>query len=158
MTGNRLSSIRLPAKPLSISLEALMPRVQPLAPCLALFLLAALMVSCGSTPSDYLRSLAVTPTAATGHAQFTATGTRINGSTISSVPVLWWNTPPWTTNPTPSPAFTIDDNGNTVCISTPAIAGTFSIWATAPVNPNSPASQMTGKTPQVVAMAQLTCP
>jgi hypothetical protein len=74
-------------------LEALMRRVQPLAPWALLFLIAA-MVACGGRPSTFLKSLTVSPSAADGQVQFRASGTRVNGSRLSSVAVLWWNRPP----------------------------------------------------------------
>jgi hypothetical protein len=115
------------------------------------------MVACGGRPSTFLKSLTVSPTAADGQVQFRASGTRVNGSQLSSVAVLWWNSPPWTTNPTPL-GITIDENGNATCPTNPVITGRFPVWATAPVDPNTPVSQMTAMTPQVVGTAQLTCP
>jgi len=135
-----------------------MRKARLLLPWVAVLFIAAAMVGCGSTPSSYLQSVAISPSAASGSVQFVATGTRINGSKVSPVSALWWNSQPWTTNPTTAPAFTVDENGNAVCMSNPVIGGTFPVWATAPVNPNTAASQMGSMTPQVVGTATITCP
>jgi len=136
-----------------------MPQVQP--PVFRIVLLwsallsiALVLVACG-TNSSLLKSVTITPSTASGQAQFTAVGMRVNGSTVDPAAVLWWNSMPWSTLPTPPPGITIDTTGKATCLS---VAGTFTVWATAPTNQSSPLSQMTMSTPQVVGTAQITCP
>ncbi len=129
-----------------------------------LCLLCAACLSCGS--STGLKSVTITPATAdaksspNGQVQFTAMGTS-HGST-GSVPVnvRWWNSRPWFTAPTPTPAneINIDDNGIATCTNIPGLSGTFTIWATAPKDQSIDPSQMKQSTPQVTGVAQMTCP
>jgi hypothetical protein len=131
-----------------------MCRVRPLVLWIILLLMAAGMLACGLNSSQ-LKSLTVSPSMAQGNTQFTAIGIRVNGERVSPVSALWWNIPPWTTIPTTPPGFQIDSNGNATCLS---LAGTFMVYAAAPVNSHVPLSQMTLTTAQVVGSAQITCP
>lgn len=131
-----------------------MSRVRPLVLWIVLLLMAAGMLACGLN-SNLLKSLTVSPSMGQGNTHFTASGTRVNGGQVSAVSALWWNIQPWSTFPTPPPAFTIDSNGNATCLS---VAGTFLVYATAPADARVPLSQMTSSTAQVVGTAQITCP
>jgi len=131
-----------------------MIRVRPLVLWIVLLLMAAGMLACGLN-SSLLKSMAVSPSMSQGNTQFTATGIRVNGERVSPVSAIWWNIQPWTTFPTTPAGFQIDSNGNATCLS---VAGTFLVYATAPVNSHVPLSQMTSTTAQVLGTAQITCP
>ena len=130
-----------------------MCRVRPLVLWIILLLMAAGMLACGLN-SNRLKSLTVSPSMGLGNTQFTATGIRINGERVSPVSAIWWNIQPWTNLPITPPGFNIDSNGNAACLK----AGTFLVYATAPVNSHVPLSQMTSTTAQVVGSAQIICP
>jgi len=127
----------------------------------AIFVLATLAMSCGgvstSDPSRTLVSIQVTPSAATGQAQFTAIGTFSDGSK-APVTALWTLNPPFTLTPaTPVPGWiSLSSTGKAQCTGAAGnpIAG---IWATAPVDPRIPISKMTMNTKNVSGTAQLTC-
>jgi hypothetical protein len=122
-------------------------------PCSVVLLIAFSMLACGSGSSNQLQSVSVSPATASGQAQFTATGTYSNGSKVAPLTALWSQNSPWSQGV--ANEFSLDTNGKASCL---ALAGTFMIQATAPVDPHEPLSQMGPTTPQVYGTAQLTCP
>jgi hypothetical protein len=62
--------------------------------CGLLLLVVASVLSCGANHGQ-LKSISISPAAATGQAQFTATGTYSDGSKVSSLPALWSEGNPW---------------------------------------------------------------
>jgi len=86
--------------------------------------------------------------------QFTATGTYSDGSSSSSLSVLWSIYGPFETLPLPS-GITLSGSGLAPCT---GFVGTVPITATAPVDPTVPITSMTMSTPYVSGSAQLTCP
>lgn len=128
-----------------------------LVPRFALVLIALTMLACGSG-NRQLQSLSISPATASTQVQFTAMGTFSGSSHPAAVNALWWANPPWTSPPTTVPSvITLSSSGLAQCNSF-APAGTYMIWAVAPVDPRVPLSQVSMTTPQVVATAQLTCP
>lgn len=125
-----------------------------LLPCGILLVIALSLLACGN--SRQLQSLSISPATANGQVQFNAIGTFSGSSQTSAVSALWWTTQPWTYPPTPF-IITVSSSGLAQCTAF-APAGTYMVWAVAPVNPNAPLSAMTMTTLQVVATAQLTCP
>jgi hypothetical protein len=127
-----------------------------------LFCVAAAQLSCGSNSG--LQSITIAPASAdaknfpSGQVPFTATGVYAGSSQSVPVSVLWWNEPPWApVAATPSSApFDITAAGIATCVQ--GASGTFTVWATAPVDRWLPASQMTADTPRRTATAQITCP
>ena len=130
-----------------------MRRLGFLFPCSVVLLIAFFMLACGSGSSNQLQSVSVSPATATGQAQFTATGTYTNGSKVTPLTALWSQNSPW--SQVIAKDFALDANGKASCLT---VAGTFTIQATAPVDPHEPLSQMMPTTPQVYGTAQLTCP
>ena len=122
-------------------------------PCSVVLLIAFFMPACGSGSSNQLQSVSVSPATATGQAQFTATGTYTNGSKVTPLTALWSQNSPW--SQVIAKGFSLDANGKASCLT---LAGTFTVQATAPVDPHEPLSQMVPTTPQVFGTAQLTCP
>jgi hypothetical protein len=129
--------------------------------CSIPLLIAFFMLACGS--SSQLQSVSISPATAdakdyaNGQVQFTATGTQKDGSQVKPLTALWTPAPPWSLTPQqPWPAITLDSTGLASCGS--ANPGTYTIVATAPVDPHFPLSQMTMSTPQVGGAATLTCP
>jgi hypothetical protein len=134
-----------------------MSKPTPLLPCIALFLIIPSMLACGGG-NRQLQSLSISPATASTQVQFTAIGTFSGSGHTSAVSALWWPNQPWTYPPTPIPqVITLSSTGLAQCTSF-APAGTYMIWAVAPVDPGVPLSQVSMTTPQVVATAQLTCP
>jgi len=131
-----------------------------LCPLVALSLISAMSLSCGSNSG--LKSVTVTPAAAdaqnfpNGQVQFTAMGTFSGSMQSGPVKALWWNSQPWVIVPTPANGITID--GNTGLATCTNLIGTFQVWATAPKNQSMDLSQMSKGTAQVTATAQMTCP
>jgi len=121
-------------------------------PCSVLLLIAFSMLACGS--SNRLQSIRISPATASSHAQFTATGTYADGSKVVPLDALWSQNSPWVKNQI-ADKISVDANGMASCLTA---AGTFSIQATAPVDPHVPLSQMGPTTLQVYGTAQLTCP
>jgi len=125
---------------------------------LAPLLLAILLISCGSN-SNKLQSISVTPANAdakdyaNGQVQFTASGMYSNGKQVKPLSVLWSAGPPWLMEPW---AIEVNSDGTASCVSAPA--GTYSVWAGAPTNADTPLSGMNQSTPQVSGTALLTCP
>jgi hypothetical protein len=134
----------------------------PLLSCIAVPLIALFLLSCGSGNHGPLQSITISPATAdaqnfaNGQVKFTATGTYTDGTKASPLPVLWWGPdPPWY-NPPPGPisAF-VDSNGVAACFT---FIGSYTVSATAPVDPHFPLSKMTAAASQVVGTAQLSCP
>ena len=139
-----------------------MKKLGPLLSCLGLPLIAITMLACGTNNRHgLLQSMTISPATAdaqnvpNGQVQFTATGTYTDGTKVSPLAVLWWPNQPWTLVPQTPIVISLDSKGVASCRQA---SGTFGIWATAPVDPHIPLPQMTMRTPQVVATAQLTCP
>jgi hypothetical protein len=101
-----------------------------------------------------LQSVSISPATASGQVQFAATGTYSDGSKVTPLTALWSDNNPWVQNNI-VPKISLDANGMASC---PTVAGTYSIWATAPVDPQIPLSQMGAATLEVHGTAQLTCP
>jgi hypothetical protein len=118
-------------------------------------LIAFSMLACGSGGSSQLQSISLSPATASGQAQFTATGTYTNGSKVTPLPALWFPIRAWYNEANPVQWIDLDAIGKASCN---GITGTFSVVATAPVDPHFPLSQMNSTSPQVSGMAQLTCP
>jgi hypothetical protein len=114
----------------------------------------AFVLSCG-TGHGQIKSISVTPAAANGQAQFTAIGTYSDGSKVSSLPVLWSEGNPWLMSDLVPQGIVVSSSGMASCN---PVAGTFTVEATAPVDPHIPVSQMDMTTPQVHGTARLTCP
>lgn len=132
-----------------------MRKLRFLLPWTVVLLVACMMVACGTSHGPLLQSVTISPATASGQAQFTATGFYSNGSKVTPLPVLWFPVQPWYVPPmNPVNHGSVDETGKAVC----GVTGSFSVFATAPVDPHFPLSQMTPTTPQVSGMAQLTCP
>jgi hypothetical protein len=119
-----------------------------------LLLSIVILLSCGSSNRE-LQSISVSPAAANGQAQFVATGTYTDGSKVSPLTALWSPGNPWVMSQLVPAAISVDAHGIASCLTR---SGTFTIDATAPVNPQIPVSQMGPTTPQVSGTAQITCP
>ncbi|MHB8214581.1 MAG: hypothetical protein ACYDDS_00745 [Candidatus Sulfotelmatobacter sp.] len=124
--------------------------------CVGLFLITLFSLACGGSSTRQLQSLSISPAAGSTQVQFTAIGTFVGSSQTAAVNAMWWTNQPWTYPPTPL-LITVSSNGLAQC-ETLAAAGTYTIWAVAPVDPSVPLAQMTMTTKQVSATAQLTCP
>ena len=111
-------------------------------------------VSCG-TSHGQLKSINISPGVAAGQAQFTATGTYADGHQVRPLDVFWSEGNPWVQNDTAPQELVVSQTGMASCN---PLVGTFTIEATAPVNPYVPLSQMDMMTPQVHGTAQITCP
>jgi hypothetical protein len=122
--------------------------------CGLLLLVVASVLSCGANHGQ-LKSISISPAAATGQAQFTATGTYSDGSKVSSVPALWSEGNPWVSSDVAPVRIVVTQSGLASCN---PVVGTFTVVATAPVDPHILVSQMGLTTPQVRGTAQLTCP
>ena len=95
-------------------------------------LVVCVLAACGTSylPGRQLQSVTISPATAGSQAQFTATTIYIGGQNG------------------------VDETGKASC----GVTGSFGVFATAPVDPNFPLSQMTPTTPQVFGSAQLNCP
>jgi hypothetical protein len=122
--------------------------------CGSLLLAVLSVLSCGSNHGQ-LKSISISPAAATGQAQFTATGTFSDGSKVSSLAVLWSEGNPWVKSDVVPEAITVSPSGMASCN---PVVGTFTVEAYAPVDPHVPVAQMNLTTPQVHGTARLTCP
>lgn len=122
--------------------------------CGLLLLVVVSVLSCGASHGQ-LRSISISPAAASGQAQFTATGTYSDGSKVSSLPVLWSEGNPWVSSDIGPVGTVVTQSGLASCN---PVVGTFTVVATAPVDPHIPVSQMDLTTPQVHGTARLTCP
>jgi hypothetical protein len=120
---------------------------------LTLFVMALSFLACGNRQ---LQTLTISPATGSGQVQFTAMGTYSGSSQASAVNALWWTNLPWTYPPSAF-VITLSSTGLAQCTST-APAGTYTIWAVAPVDPGVPLTKMSMTTRQLVATAQLTCP
>ncbi len=123
--------------------------------------LAIVLVNCGS--SSGLRSVTITPGTAdaqnfpNGQVPFAATGVFAGQGQSGPVNAMWWNSQPWAmSTPIPATGFNITSAGVATC--TGFLTGTFTLWATAPIDQTLPLSKMTKSTPQRMATAQITCP
>lgn len=132
-----------------------------LLPCSLVPLIAFSMLACSSgnqpqsLPHSILQSISIDPTTASGQAQFTATGKYADGSKVTPLTALWSDNNPWVQNEI-VPKIALDANGGVSCNSAPA--GTYAVWATAPIDSSVPISQLEPTTLQVHGTAQLTCP
>jgi len=134
-----------------------MRKVWFLLPCSLLLLIAISIVACGNGNGNrQLQSITVSPASARSQAQFTATGKYTDGSTVSPLTALWSQDNPWIKAQIVPVEIVVDST--TGMASCGSIAGTFTVDATAPVDPHFPVSQMQPTTPQVSGTAQLTCP
>ena len=120
-----------------------------------LIVLAIYMLGCGGS-NHQLQSLSISPAAGATQVQYTAVGMFAGSSQTAPVSALWWTIQPWTYPPTPS-IVTVSSTGFAQC-ETFAPAGTYTIFAVAPVDLDMPLSQMSMSTKQVSATAQITCP
>jgi hypothetical protein len=130
-------------------------KLGPLLLCSALVLIAFTLPGCDGS-SRQLQSLSISPAAGATQVQFTALGMFVGSSETATVNAMWWTTQPWTYPPTPF-IVTVSSSGLAQCEAS-APAGTYTIWAVAPVDQSVPASKMTMTTKQVSATGQLTCP
>jgi hypothetical protein len=73
---------------------------------------------------------------------------------VTPLPALWFAIRPWYSAANPLQFFNLDATGKASCN---GITGTFSVVATAPVDPRFLFPQMDSTTPQVSGMAHLTC-
>ncbi|MFZ0862557.1 MAG: hypothetical protein WCA27_07210 [Candidatus Sulfotelmatobacter sp.] len=122
--------------------------------CGSLLLSVMSVLSCG-TSHGQLKSISISPAAATGQAKFTATGAYSDGSNVSSLAVLWSEGNPWVMSDVVPEGITVSPSGVASCN---PVVGTFTVEATAPVDPHIPVSQMDLTTPQVHGTARLICP
>lgn len=124
---------------------------------LLLMVAAASVLGCGS--SRRLKSITITPASADaqnfpgGQVQFTASGTYSDGSKVNPLSVVWSGGQPWSKMP-----WIIQLNSDGLASCGNAQSGTYSVFATAPLDVNVPLSQMNMSTPQLSTTAQLTCP
>jgi len=122
-----------------------------------LLLVAGAMLACGS--HSQLQSITISPATAdakdysNGQVQFTATGIYTDGSHVKPLTALWTPGFPWDVA---WPALNLDSAGLASCGG--VNPGSYGIFASAPVDPHLPLSQMTMTTPQVGGNAMLTCP
>jgi hypothetical protein len=134
-----------------------MGRLRLLFPLLALTSLALALISCGSSNTK-LQSISIAPATAdakdytNGQVQYTAAGTYDDGTQVKPLTVLWSPGPPWVA---PRP---IQVNGNGIASCGTSPAGTYPVWAGAPISQGTQVSMMNQSTPMVTATAQLTCP
>lgn len=119
--------------------------------CYGVLLSAFSMLACGT--GNRLQSINISPTEGSSQVQFIATGTYTDGSKVTPLPVLWSQNSPWAESPVQ--AISLDANGMASCLT---LAGTFTIQATAPVDPHVPLSKLGPTTPQVYGTATFTCP
>jgi len=135
-----------------------MRRLRPLFPSLALTSLGLALISCG-TSSAKLKSISITPAIAdakdfsNGQVQYTAAGTYSDGSQVKPLMVLWSAGPPWVVT-----SWDVQVNGNGIASCGASPAGTYPIWAGAPISQSTTVPMMNQSTPMVTATAQLTCP
>jgi hypothetical protein len=122
-----------------------------------ILLVASVLAACGSShsPSVRLQSVTISPATANSQAQFTATGIYSDGSKVTPLPALWFPRMLWDPELNPVQWINLDGTGRASCNGN---AGTFSVFATAPVDPKFPLSKMDSTTPQVFGTAQLSCP
>jgi hypothetical protein len=130
-------------------------KLGPLLSCFTLVLIALTLLACGGS-SRQLQSLSISPAAGATQVQFTAVSTFVGSSETATVNAMWWTTQPWTYPPTPF-FITVSSSGLAQCEAS-APAGTYTIWAVAPVDQSVPVSKMSMTTKQVSATGQLTCP
>jgi hypothetical protein len=130
-------------------------KLGPLLLCRALVLIAFTLPGCGGS-SRQLPSLSISAAAGATQVQFTTVACWLVRSRLQTVNAVWWTTQPWTYPPTPFTG-TASSSGLARCKAS-APAGTYSIWAVAPVDQSVPVSTMTMTTKQVSATGQLTCP
>lgn len=134
-----------------------MRKLYPSVKALLVVVSVASVLGCGS--SRKLKSIIINPATADaqqypgGQVQFTASGTYTDGSKVNPLPVKWSGGQPWTQMPW---IIQLDSNGLASCGN--AQSGVYNVFATAPLDPSSPVSQMNMSTPQLTATAQLTCP
>ena len=118
---------------------------------------ATSVVACGNTRR--LKSITINPASAdardfpNGQIQFTASGTYTDGSKVNPLGVVWSGGQPWTLMPW---IIQLDSNGLASCGN--AQPGTYTVFATAPLDPTFPLSKMNMSTPQLTTTAQVTCP
>lgn len=123
-----------------------------------LLIAASLFVACGNR--NQLQSMTITPAQAdaqnypNGQVQFTAAGTYANGNQVKPLTSLWTPGVPW--SEVAWPGLTLTDAGLASCGT--AKPGTYTIVATAPLDPGVPISQLSMTTPQLNGTTQLTCP
>jgi len=123
----------------------------PVVPCFVLFLAALSLLACGS--SSQLQTVTITPATGSTSVKFVATGTYTDSHKVTPLTALWTQNGPWVLSPVN--ALSIGADGTVSCLS---VAGTFTIVATAPIDPHVPISQLQQGTPQVSGSAQITCP
>jgi hypothetical protein len=136
-----------------LSLEAPRRELRFLFVCGLLLLATVSIPACGARPPQ-LQSISVSPAIVDGQVQFTATGYYTDGSKVTPLSALWFTIRPWYNAVNPVQFFNLDETGKASCNGN---AGTFSVVATAPIDPHYPLSQTNSATPQVSGMAQLTC-
>ena len=144
-----------------------MRKLRFLVPLTVVFLVAFVLVACGTSPLSngqlqssssgqrQLQSVSISPVVADSQAQFTATGFYSDGSKVTPLPALWFPRMLWDPEANPVQWINLDETGKASCNGN---AGTFKVFATAPVDPEFPLSKMDTKTPQVFGTAQLICP
>jgi hypothetical protein len=89
--------------------------------CGLLLLVVASVLSCGANHGQ-LKSISISPAAATGQAQFTATGTYSDGSKVSSLPALWSEGNPWVSSDVAPVGIVVTQSGLASCN---PVVGTF---------------------------------
>jgi hypothetical protein len=134
-----------------------MRKLRFLVPLTSGFLVAYILVACGTSPlpKGQLQSVTINPATASSQAQFTATGSYSDGSKVTPLPALWFPRMLWDPELNPVQWINLDETGKASCNGN---AGTFIVFATAPVDPKFPLSKMDSATPQVSGTAQLSCP
>jgi hypothetical protein len=98
--------------------------------------------------------MAADPMSSNGMVQFSAMGNFNMSPMTANVPVRWSLGNPFSTQPAPM-GVSINQNGLAQCS---GFMGMITVQATAPMDPNTPLSQMSMNSMNVTGMAQLTCP
>ena len=120
-----------------------------------LLVIASSILACGLGRPRMLQSVSISPTTASSQGQFTATGTYTDGSKVTPLPVVWFPIMPWYNQLNQVRWINLDATGKASCNGNP---GSFSVIATAPVDPHVSLTQMNSLTLQMWGTAQLTCP
>ncbi len=97
--------------------------------CGLLLLVVASVLSCGANHGQ-LKFISISPAAATGQAQFTATGTYSDGSKVSSLPALWSEGNTWVSSDVAPVGIVVTQSGLASCN---PVVGTFTVVSRFPL-------------------------
>jgi len=127
-----------------------MTQLRPLFFALLLLIVACLTLACGSSNNSNrkLQSITINAVANSGQISFVATGSyNAPPMTVTPLPTFWYVMDPPT-------GYTLTTQPFVVSCSQPGIT----VTASAPVNPNAPATGPIQSTTMIVATAPLLCP